>query len=460
MRYLFLLGITLLCSSFNFSQSIIGTWKGSATINRFELPLVFHIDSINQVLKARMDSPKQGAKDIPVNNISFNSPSIIMQIDAIRFVFKGNLQNKDSIIGQVEQNGHKIPLNLYREDSIKTTIELPKGKIQEPTPPYRYYTEDVIFENTTDNIQLAGTLSLPSEKSRNLTSIILINGSGPQNRNSELFGHKPFLVLADYFTKNGYAVLRFDDRGVGLSSGTMKNCTTEDFSRDVEAAVLYLKTRKEINPSKIGLIGHSEGGIIAPIIASKNQDIAFIILLAAPGILGKELLIQQNMLLGEAIGLDKNETARKSRMNREIYDLILSSKDTLILKREITNLYKEYEDTIPSDMEINSIVNQLNSNWFRYFISYDPSINLSNVKCPILALNGDKDLQVPFDPNLIEIEKLLSTINHPNFKTIKMEGVNHLFQTCTTGSPDEYGEIEETFSTKAMNEMLKWLKKL
>lgn len=459
MKNLIITGLVLVFSFSIHSQNILGIWKGSATINRFELPLIFHIDSVNQTLKASMDSPKQGAKGIPVDQITFNNPNISLQINSIRFKYKGQLIN-DSIVGQIEQNGMVIPLNLYKEDTLKTFIEIPKLKIQEPTPPFKYYTEDVIFENEFDNIQLAGTLTLPSKKSKNLTAIILINGSGPQNRDCEVFGHKPFLVLADYFTKNGYAVFRFDDRGVGLSSGTMKNCTSEDFARDVESAIKYLKTRKEINPKKIGLVGHSEGGMIAQIIASKNQNVNFIILLAAPGVVGKELFIQQNMLIGEALGIEKNEISRKSRMNREIYDLILSTKDTILLKNEFIKLYKEYEDSIPSESELISILNQLNSNWFRYFLGYDPSINLSNIKCPILALNGDKDLQVPYDPNLLEIEKILSAINHSNYKTIKIEGVNHLFQTCTTGSPEEYSTIEETFSKKTMNEMLKWLKKI
>jgi hypothetical protein len=319
---------------------------------------------------------------------------------------------------------------------------------------------------------LAGTLTLPSKESV-FPAVILISGSGPQNRNEEIMGHKPFLVIADYLTRNGFAVLRFDDRGVDQSKGDFKSATSADFADDVEAAIAFLKKRKEISPKKIGLIGHSEGGYIAPMVAAKNKDVAYIISLAGPGIPCSDLLVLQAAALSKASGMKQLEIDKNKKINNGAYDIVKKATDGDKLRNDLTTYFnKNIDDSVAAhadvkkeplnhtekDQFIQSEVDQLTSPWMQYFLKYNPAKALEKVHCPFLAMNGEKDLQVPPKENIEAIKVALAKAGNKNVTTKILPKLNHLFQECSKGLPEEYSIIEQTFSPNALSEMLNWLK--
>ena len=296
------------------------------------------------------------------------------------------------------------------------------------------------------------------------TAVILVTGSGPQNRDEELLGHKPFFVLADYLTRKGIAVLRYDDRGIGESTGDFTKATSEDFADDALAAVEFLKARKDIN--KIGVAGHSEGGLIAPMVAVQSDDVDFIVLMAGTGIRGDSILMLQTELIMRASGTEEKLIKRDLNFFRKGYNELLSDKDDEQLKQALTAIINEAYESLSEaekleagnkEMMVESQLGMLLSPWFRYFVKYDPYPTLTKVKCPVLAINGEKDLQVPPKENLSAIEKALKEGGNKNYKIVEMPGLNHLFQKSETGSPTEYGKIEETFSEDAMKVISDWI---
>jgi pimeloyl-ACP methyl ester carboxylesterase len=297
-------------------------------------------------------------------------------------------------------------------------------------------------------------------------AVILITGSGPQNRDEEILGHKPFLVIADYLTRNGIAVLRCDDRGTNESKGDFKSATSIDFSTDVEAALDFLLSRKEIDKSKIGLIGHSEGGMIAPMVAVRRKEVAFIVLLAGPGISGKRILLSQEALIGRVSGEREDVIRDLTSVNDEAYDLVAGSQNLDTLRKELTAYYSDrlkadttFAGTAGNDQAqfVALKVKQLATPWMKYFIRYDPAPTLERVKCPVLALDGSKDLQVSPEIDLAAIKTALEKGGNKEVTTVELPNLNHLFQECKTGSPSEYATIEQTFSPLALDEMTKWI---
>jgi pimeloyl-ACP methyl ester carboxylesterase len=282
--------------------------------------------------------------------------------------------------------------------------------------------------------------------------VLLVPGSGPHDRDETLLGHKVFLVLADYLTRKGIVVLRVDDRGVGKSTGQFANATTADLATDAEAGVAYLKTLSEVDPHKVGVIGHSEGGLIAPMVAARNADVAFIVMMAGPGVAGDEILLEQGLLKSEAAGASPAAAEKAAASRRELLLLVKQEKDNALLEKEL----REKLAGLP-EAQINAQIKQLTSPWFRYFIAYDPAAALQKVKCPVLALNGEKDLQVPPKQNLPAIRKALQEGGNQHVEIDELPGLNHLFQTAKTGAPSEYGEIEETMSPVAMEKIATWI---
>lgn len=340
-----------------------------------------------------------------------------------------------------------------------------KKRPQDPGSPYGYYTEDVTFRNDSANITLAGTLTLPSKEGV-YPAVILISGSGPQDRNSEFAGHRPFLVLADHLTTNGIAVLRYDDRGYGQSTGSFDKGTSLDFSYDVESAVEYLKTRKEIRKNKIGLMGHSDGAMVAPMVAARSGDINFMVLLAGPGVPGPELLLTRQELLERKMGIPEMQISKSRRHSEQMIRIVVNSKDTETAKLELIEFSKTNYDEIPAyavppgmskDAFILKHIEMLSSAWFKLFLTYDPATTLRKVKCPVLALNGDKDVQVPSESNLRGIEQALMAGGNQNVTIKEMAGLNHAFQECVTGMPEEYGKIEQTFAPVALKQISDWV---
>jgi len=295
-------------------------------------------------------------------------------------------------------------------------------------------------------------------------AVILVTGSGPQDRNEELLGHKPFLVLADYLTRNGIAVLRYDDRGIGESTGDFRKATSEDFAEDALAAVEFLKARIDIN--KVGVAGHSEGGIIAPMVAVQSEDVDFIVLMAGTGIRGDSILVLQTELIMRAGGSDDQTISRDLGIYRQIYSILVRNNDDEIIKQKLTAIledshkYLTEEEKVEVGTQEQMIDMQLKvllGEWFRYFVKYDPYPTLTKVKCPVLAINGEKDLQVPPKQNLSAIERALKEGGNKNYKIVEMPELNHLFQKSETGAPSEYGKIEETFSPDAMKVISYWI---
>lgn len=458
------LTLVILISLFSltiYGQDITGQWNGALKIQGTQMRLVFNISQTENSLSSTMDSPDQGAKGIPTTTTSFENSILKITIANAKIEYEGTLGQDNIIVGTFKQGGQSFPMNLSKEKIEKEKLVRP----QEPIKPFPYYSEDITFENKKVGINLAGTLTLP-DKEGVFPVVILISGSGPQNRDEELLGHKPFLVLSDFLTKNGIAVLRYDDRGIAMSKGDFKTATSADFATDVESAIAYLKTRKEINKNKIGLIGHSEGGLIAPMVASKSKDVAFIVLLAGTGIQGDSLLLLQKKLIEEASGINKEDIQKGQSSNRKVFDIVNKSTSLEQLNSDLTIYFKQILKDNPNTQKpaemsdddfVNLQVKQIATPWMQYFIKYNPATALEKVKCPVLAINGEKDLQVPPKENLEAINKALTKGGNKRVTTKELPNLNHLFQECKTGSPDEYATIEQTFSPIALTEILKWL---
>jgi pimeloyl-ACP methyl ester carboxylesterase len=446
------------CGQFLSAQDIIGHWNGILSVQGTNLRLVFHINKNGDAYTSTMDSPDQGVMGIPVGATAFDGSNISLAIPAFGFLYEGEFKT-DSITGTVKQSGFSFPVTLKRTaDEVKPLI-----RPQEPKPPYPYRSEELTFDNKAAGITLAGTLTMPATGS-NFTAAILITGSGAQDRNEEIAGHKPFLVIADYLAQRGIAVLRFDDRGTAQSTGDYNTATTADLASDVESAIACLKTRPEINRQKIGLIGHSEGGIIAPMVATHLDDVAFIVMLAGPGLRGDALLLLQEEAIYKASGTPENFVAGLLKINAKVFDKIAGTNEFLsrqaltdymtTLKTDIIALFGNEET---ADNYIRQFVAGISNLWMQYFLRYDPAPALEKVKCPVLAVNGSKDVQVLAKENLTAIGEALRKGGNTNVTVREYPGLNHLFQECATGLPAEYAAIEQTFSPAVLKDLGDWI---
>ncbi len=443
-----------------FAQDIAGAWYGLLTFPGGKLRITIHVEQSEKGYTTTMDSPDQGAMGIPTQNVVFENNTLSFTIPAINGDYKGTYES-NGFKGTFTQNNYPMQLNLGREE-IKAEKT---AKPQEPQKPYPYYSEDVTFRNEKAGITLAGTLTMP-EKEGNFPAVVLISGSGPQNRDEELLGHKPFLVLADHLTRNGIAVLRYDDRGVASSGGKFEGATTDDFATDAEAAFAYLQSLPSINKKKTGLIGHSEGGTIAPIVANANKDVAFIVLMAGTAIPGDEIMMLQNYLIGKANGMPEEELTKLGNINRKVYDIIKEEKEQDVLKEKLYNVFNDelkpifISKGIPANQVsqyINMQLAELSSPWYVNFIRYNPTPALEKAQCPVLALNGDKDVQVAAIANLDAIKRAAEKSSNKKVTTKLLPGLNHLFQESSTGAPSEYGTIEQTIAPSALNEISGWI---
>jgi pimeloyl-ACP methyl ester carboxylesterase len=434
------------------ASDIDGAWMGTLDAGTAKLRIVFHITNTADGLTATMDSLDQDMKGLPVTKVTRDGSSLKLELKQLPGVFEGTIdKDRQSVSGTWSQSGNSLPLQLKR---VKDSAELERPRPQDPAKPYPYREEDVSFENSTAGIKLAGTLTIPPGKGT-FPAVVLVAGSGAHDRDEALMGHRPFLVLSDYLTRRGIAVLRYDKRGVGESGGTYATATTADFADDAEAGLAYLEKRSEIDPHKIGLIGHSEGGMIAPLLAARNSSVAFIVMMAGPGIPGDELLVEQTLLIAEANG-QTHETAEKAAgEERIILSLVKDETDSAVLEKK---LREQLTGQVP-EAQIGAAIKSTSSPWFRYFISYDPAATLRKVKCPVLAVIGSKDLQVPPEQNIPAIRKALQDAGNQKFEVDELPGLNHLFQTAKTGSPAEYAQIEETISPVALEKIAAWVAK-
>jgi len=442
--------------------SIEGIWEGKLKVPGTELIIVFKISKNSDgTLTATLDSPDQGVTGIPVEEIIFKDNTLRLEVKSAGAVFEGKVSEDFLVIeGEWKQSGQTLPLTVKRVDKA---VEILRPQV--PKKPYPYIEEELVYENKEAGITLAGTLTLPPGKGPSPV-VLLISGSGPQDRNETIYNHRPFLVLADYLTRQGIAVLRVDDRGVGKSTGDFSQATSEDFASDVLAGIEYLKTRKEINLEQIGLIGHSEGGLIAPMVAVKSSDVAFIILMAGTGLTGEEILYLQGALIYRAMGVSEEDIIKNRQFNEKIFSLVKEEKDKKTIEEKLRQMFmddwaelNEEEKSRIGDPEVflKAQLQSLLSPWLKFFLTYNPKPTLSKVKCPVLAINGEKDLQVPPKENLSAIEEALVAGGNKNFIIKELPGLNHLFQTAQTGLPDEYVKIEETISPVALKIISDWI---
>jgi pimeloyl-ACP methyl ester carboxylesterase len=377
-------------------------------------------------------------------------------MDKVKSVSKGISKKAFLTIGVLALVFLAIAIYLYLQKHAPST------RAQEPKGPFPYSSEEVTFTNASANITLSGTLTTPSNHNGKLPAVILISGSGPQNRDGEWIGHKPFLVIADYLTRLGVAVLRYDDRGFGKSTGNYHAGTSFDFSTDVESAVQFLKTRKEIDLDKIGLIGHSDGAMIAPMVAARSNDVSFIVMLAGPGILGSELMVTRQELMERKKGKSESEIQESKEYIETLVRIIVSSENEEDLSSALKKFANETKDQTPDDQVppgmtkdefLSGQVAMLTSPWYKYVFTYNPRPIMEKVKCSVLALNGDKDVQVPSAVNLQAIKSALISGGNNDVTVKELKGLNHMFQECHTGMIDEYAKIDQTFSPIALHEI-------
>jgi len=451
-----LIALTLLCLGLAASE-LDGQWNGMLDIYGTQLRIVVHVTETDSGLVATLDSPDQGAYDIPADSISFKDGEVEIVLGSLKASYKGTLEGT-KISGTFRQAWLELPLEFTREEIAAPSYNRP----QTPEEPYPYVSRDVSFVNPESGNKLAGTFTLPSEEGV-YPAVVLVSGSGGQDRNEELMNHKPFLVLSDYLTRAGIAVLRYDDRGIGESEGDFLTATTYDLMSDALSAVNWLREQPQV--VKTGIAGHSEGGIIAPMAAMMDPAIDFIVLLAGTGIPGDQLLMRQGELVMRAMGTPEEEITRTLAFNRKVYDLILSTTDETEIRAQLdllveaamadslTNFAPGY--TMEEIQE--SMASQLISPWMINFIRLDPRVFLREIKTPVLALNGSRDLQVPALENLGGITSALLEAGNDSFKVIEYYGLNHLFQFSQTGSPSEYGSIEETFNAAVMKDIAEWI---
>ncbi|MCU0877477.1 MAG: alpha/beta fold hydrolase [Pirellulaceae bacterium] len=446
------------------SPELAGIWAGELNLGVAKLRLVVEFKKQEDGGYAgTMDSPDQNAFGMPIDEVLLDKQSIKFTMKKIGGAYAGELSaNGKEIKGTWKQGLLSLPLVLKPGEKAG-----PLARPQEPKAPLPYRSEEVTYEDSKSGIKFAGTLTLPKEGGP-FPAVLLISGSGPQDRNEEIAGHKPFLVLADYLTRRGIAVLRVDDRGIGGTSGKPLESTIEDHASDALAGVAFLKSRAEIDRTKIGLVGHSEGGLVAPAAAVRSREVAFIVLLAGTGVTGEEILYRQGELIAVAGGATPEAAAKNVALQRKLFAVLKNETDQAAAQAKVEAIAAE-QIALLSDEEKKQLegleeigkqqLKMLFTPWFRHFLTYDPAPVLAQVKCPVLAINGEKDLQVDPKQNLPTIEAALKAGGHANFVIQELPGLNHLFQTCKTGSPSEYGQIEETFNPAALTAVGDWIAK-
>ena len=463
--------IILLASLFfqmGHAQDIVGSWYGALDIQGTKLRIVFHIEKTDNGYSTKMDSPDQGATGLPSDETTWADQTLTIKATTLGMQYTAKMEN-GKLSGTFSQGGMQLPLSLERKEGKEE--DKPKPRPQDPKD-FPYHQEEVEFYNKADNVKLAGTLTLPRNQKVEKV-VLLVSGSGPQNRNEELLGdynHRPFLVLSDYLTRQGIGVLRYDDRGVGESTGNRAISTIEDFAEDAEAGMLYLEGRKDLKNAQIGIVGHSEGGMVAPMVASRNKSVDFIVLLAGPGMDIDEALMVQSLLIARSEGAPEELVQAGQKVNKEIYSFIKKNKDQSPdkLRPEVEKIFERGLTYFPEEEQVKfkesgktfeKEAATVLTPWFIHFISFEPSVYLSKVKVPVLALNGTLDLQVEVKGNLEAIEKALKKAGNKNVEIVALEGLNHLFQKATTGAVSEYGQIEETFHEPVMAQISDWIKK-
>ncbi|CAM4101796.1 MULTISPECIES: alpha/beta hydrolase family protein [Flavobacterium] len=453
--------IIMLIATINaFSQSLEGVWHGiTKKPDNKEILFVFLFEEHQNSITSKMAIPTFDVMDIKPKTTIFKNGKLTIDGSNIGIKYEGVWnENTSQIEGTYTEGSVELVLNLVKGNPKMAENKRP----QEPTKPYPYYEEEVKFKNTDADITLSGTFTRPIQKGK-YPVVILISGSGRHDRDGSAESHRPFLVISDYLTRNGIAVLRYDDRGFRKSSGDFSKATTADFAKDVVSAVSYLKSRNDINVKHIGLIGHSEGGIIAPLVANQSSNISFIVTLAATAIPGSEVAVMQSKILRPFPVPNENDFEKNVRIAIEIAssNLDIAKKRTALIKHNKSYLTPILKSLGASDDNISKFIDNETETvlkpWNKYFFNYNPANEFEKLKIPMLSLNGSMDKQVDATINQNAIRKALIKGGNKKYKIIELENLNHLFQECKTGNIDEYKELEQTIAPIALNEVYKWI---
>lgn len=453
------------------ADSWVGTWRGDLTVGPQVLPLVIHISQGDEGLEASLDSPAQGATGIPVAAVEVDGVRLVLDVQVIQGRYEGDLQDDGTVEGTWAQGPNALPLVLERvpEGEDVTGVPSPEDRPQTPRPPFPYSVEEVRVPNPIGGFELAGTLTWPAGEGP-FPGVVLVSGSGPQDRDETLAGHKPFAVLADHLTRAGIAVLRYDDRGVAESGGEFASATSEDFASDADAALAWLAARPQVRGDAVGIVGHSEGGLVGPLVAARSDRPRFLVLLAGPGVPGRDILLTQTRAIAELQSASEAAIATNERMLLGVFRALDGTDDPEesaarireVLTSEIGHLdpVERAAAGIPEDDPgpwLDAQVAEFNSPWMRFFLSHDPASALEATRVPVLAVNGSLDSQVDADINLTAIEAALRRGDNSDYTVEELPGLNHLFQGAPTGNPTEYGVIDETMSPVLMDRVAEWI---
>lgn len=436
-------------------EGMDGVWEGLLVRGETELAFTLNVETGEDGTQVTLDSVTQAAYGIPVTEVTRDGNEFSFRVPAANVTYRGTLNTAgDRLTGQWIRPGFPDA-----EVSFERTAEIVTGpnRPQEPVGPFPYAVEHIRFDNPeAEGVTLAGTLTIPAGDGP-FPAAILISGSGPQDRDETVWTHRPFAVLADHLTRHGIAVLRYDDRGFAESTGDFASSTSMDFASDTEAALAWLRGRPEIDTSAIGLIGHSEGGLIAPVVAADNDTVAFLVLLAGPGTTGEQIILDQSLAAARAGGRSEEELEVLAQLIPQITGTVSAAADEAEARTALNALLTDERLALlgaaPAQREL--MVGQNVRAWHRNFLRHDPADFLPRVDQPVLALNGSLDLQVLPDANLAGLEAGLS--GNPDTTVIELEGLNHMFQRAQTGTIAEYAEIEETFAPHALELISDWI---
>ena len=453
MRTLALALQVLLFATAGFAQTpaspVAGSWEGAIEAGAVRLRIGVTVTvQPDGTLRASMDSPDQGAYGLALDDVTFADGVLKFALKRANGTFEGRLNAAGTEVTGTWTQGAVLPLVLKKVEKLSRP-----NRPQEPKPPFPYRSEQVPIVNAIGRAVLDGTLTVPEGKGPH-PAVVLITGSGAQNRDEEIFGHKPFLVLADHLTRHGIAVLRYDDRGVGKSTGSFAAATSEDFAGDAWAAWQTLSTRPGIDPKRVGLLGHSEGGIIAPMLAASHPEIAFVVMLAGPGVTGEQIMLRQAAAIMKASGASDDAIAAYTALQQQVFVILREEKTTTRIVERLQAI------PVPGPKEASAaVVKQASSPWFRFSATYDPAPALTKVRCPVLAIAGELDLQVLPEQNLPTIGAALKQGGNQDHTVLELPGLNHLLQPAKTGLPAEYGQIETTIAPAALDTITTWIQK-
>ena len=445
-------------------ESVEGTWLGTLTVQGVKLRLALKVSRTPEgTLAAKLDSIDQGANDLPVDEIVREGKNLRFAARRLGLTYSGTLtEDGAAISGEMKQGGAVLPLTFERVHAVPTL-----SRRQDPVKPYPYAEQEVRYRNVRDGVELAGTLTLPPGTGPH-PAVVLITGSGAQDRDETIAGHRPFLVLADYLTRRGIAVLRSDDRGVGGSSAGSPHDTSETFAGDVLAAIAFLKERNDVDRRRIGLIGHSEGSVIAAIAATRSRDVAYVVMLAGMGQTGQEVIISQTHAMQRKLGVSPPVIDATGRALQGIFAMLRSEPDARAAVARMKEVVDNQAAALPEPAreEFDAVRKTLAAQfrfyttpWFRFFIDYDPAVHLRMLKVPLLAVTGELDLQALPRENLQRIERAVGRSGKRRLTVREMPGLNHLLQTASTGLPAEYAAIEETIAPQALELIGDWIGK-